>query len=83
MTTYGYYSSTQLDIIKTDKKFPYIYWKTNTGTIVQVTEVTDGPYHNNFKDAICMGPLDSWYESSSTIKYKFHIPPEIEIEIEI
>jgi hypothetical protein len=81
MTTYGYYSSKQLKIIKHDKKYPYIYWKTNTGTIVQVTEVMDGPYHNNFKDVICMGPLDSWYESSSTIKYKFHIPREIKNRI--
>ena len=35
----------------------------------QVTEVTDGNYHNNFNDVIKLGPLETWYKSSSEYLY--------------
>jgi hypothetical protein len=69
MTTYGYYSAKQFENIKHHNDRPYIYWKNTNGMIVQVTEVTDGNYHNNFNDVIKLGPLEKWYKSSSEYIY--------------
>jgi len=66
---HGYYSQKQFNILLNDNniksKQKYIYWETENGKIVQVTEVINNPekYHNNFDDVIYLGKLKKWHHN--------------------
>jgi|TARA_B100001093_G_C26090176_1_gene702425 hypothetical protein len=54
---YGVFSKKQFDNCLDDRDSPYIYYKTEDGRIVQVTEVFNSNKKSKFNDAVYLGRL--------------------------
>ena len=69
---YAYYSKKQFDIIsKGDGKVrrPYLYYKLEDGSIVQVTEVSTTKTVSGFHDAVFVGMVTEFYKASEEPLY--------------
>ena len=60
---YGWFSPTQLSIIKNNIKRPYIYYYDYNNKIVQITEIKLTKEKSEFKDANYVGPVKKYYAS--------------------
>lgn len=60
---YGWFSPTQLSIIKNNITRPYIYYFDYNNKIVQITEIKLTKEKSKFNDAIYVGPVIKYYAS--------------------
>lgn len=64
---YAYYSKKQFDIISNGGSKvhrPYLYYKLEDGSIVQVTEVSTTKTVSGFDDAVFVGMVTEFYKAS-------------------